>query len=232
MNIEILKSISLEIPYGSFVALVGRSGSGKSTLMQLLLKFYNFSNGDIFINDRSITLIGDSDLRNVIGYVPQEPGIFSGTIKSNIAFSKPDASLSQIEEAAKLSGALDFIQKLPEGMNTMVGNKGAKLSGGQKQRIALSRAMLYKPQLLLLDEAMSALDSESEQKVMNMVLSHMQGNSVISIAHRVAAISGADTIFLLDSGTIVASGKHSSLLKSSDLYRSLCEEQSICMNVE
>jgi ATP-binding cassette subfamily B protein len=222
---KVLDNISLKIALGKFIGIVGRSGVGKSTIMQLLLKFYYPNSGIITINDQDISTWQAEKVRSIIAYVPQDPSIFSGTIKSNIAISRPAADENEIVNIAKTLGIMDFASKLKDGLNTEIGEKGIRLSGGQKQRIAIARAILYKPQFLLLDEATSNLDSESEQQILFSIRQVMQNKTIISIAHRISSIEHADEILVIDKGNIITSGTHSELLAKSEVYRALCEEQ-------
>ncbi|WP_341794950.1 ABC transporter ATP-binding protein [Rickettsia endosymbiont of Rhinocyllus conicus] len=222
-NLKILNNISFKIDSTQFIGIVGRSGSGKSTLMQLLLGFYVQESGIILVNSQDIALLNPNEIRKLIAYVPQEASIFSGTIKSNIMFGN-DSSEEEITEIIKITGIADFADKIPDGINAKIGEKGVRLSGGQKQRIALARALLRKPQILLLDEAMSALDTESEQKLLNSIRDIMQGKIIISIAHRISSIESADNILVIDKGVVEAEGTHAHLLKTSDLYRTIYKE--------
>ncbi|MCC8417541.1 MAG: ATP-binding cassette domain-containing protein [Rickettsia endosymbiont of Bryobia graminum] len=224
-DLLIFKGLSFEIKKGQFIGIVGRSGAGKSTIMQLLLKFYFFEQGIIKIMGQDMANIIPKQIRQLIGYVPQDASIFSGTIKSNIAFVKPDASEEEIIRAATITGIIDFTKNLSEGLDTEIGEKGIRLSGGQKQRIAISRAILYNPEILLLDEAMSALDNENEQKLLRNLKRVMQGKTIISIAHRIASVQQADEIMVIDHGLLIARDSHSNLLKNCETYQILCKEE-------
>jgi ATP-binding cassette, subfamily B, bacterial len=224
-DILALNNISLEIKHGHFTGIVGRSGSGKSTLMQLLLKFYKHKSGDISIGGLDINLINEDEIRAKIAYVEQYPTIFSGTIRSNIAFSNPNESNKKIDEIAKLCGITDFTKNLELGLDTEIGEKGVRISGGQKQRIAIARALLYKPEILMLDEATSALDNDSEKKILSNIRKLLMGKTIISIAHRVSSIENADEILVINQGMLAISGKHSDLLRSSKIYNLLYKEQ-------
>ncbi|WP_323738516.1 ABC transporter ATP-binding protein [Candidatus Trichorickettsia mobilis] len=225
--IKILNNITFKIHAGQFIGIVGRSGAGKSTIMQLLLKFYLPTTGNIMIGNQDIATTDTIEVRKLIAYVPQDPSIFSGTIRSNIAFSKPDAHEEEIIHAATVTGIMDFVHDLKDGLNTQIGEKGVRLSGGQKQRIAISRAILYQPEILLLDEATSALDSESEQRLFAELQNFMRSKTIISIAHRISTIENADEILVIDKGALSARGTHDQLLTTSNIYRILCEEQII-----
>jgi len=224
-DIQALKSISLTIEQGKFTGIVGRSGSGKSTLMQLLLKFYNHQSGKIAIGGSDIEHVSSDLIRDKVAYVEQYPAIFSGTIRSNIAFSKPDATEREIEKIAELCGISEFVKDLEQGLDTEIGERGVRISGGQKQRIAIARAVLYAPEILLLDEATSALDNESEKQILQNISQIMPGKTIISIAHRISSIEAADNILVIDQGELEASGKHSKLLTESETYSLLYREQ-------
>ena len=226
-DILVLNSLSCTIGGGKFIGIVGRSGAGKSTLIQLLLKFYSPTKGVIKVAGQDITQINTQYLRNLIAYVPQDPSIFSGTIRSNIAFAKPDASEEEIIQAANVSGINEFIDSLQKGLDTEIGEKGIRLSGGQKQRIAISRAILYNPEIMLLDEATSALDSENEQKLLSNLQTSLKGKTILSIAHRISTIEQADEILVIDRGRLVAIDTHARLLQNSEIYRIICKEQQI-----
>ncbi|ADE30244.1 transport ATP-binding protein MsbA [Rickettsia prowazekii str. GvV257] len=224
-NLKVINNMSLKINSNKFVGIVGRSGAGKSTLIQLLLRFYRQENGTILINNQDISFVKPTDIRKFIAYVPQEASIFSDTIKSNIIFGNNKASDYEINEIIKITGIEEFSTKLHDGINTKIGEKGVRLSGGQKQRIAIARALLRKPKILLLDEAMSALDTMSEQKLLNAIKKIMKGNIIISIAHRISSIESADYILVIDKGGVVTEGSHYDLSKNSEIYRNICREQ-------
>ncbi len=224
-DILALNNISLKIKHGGFTGVVGQSGSGKSTLMQLLLKFYKHKSGGISIGGVNINNIDENEIRSKIAYVEQHPTIFSGTIKSNIAFSNPEASDQQINNVAKLCGITDFANNLEFGLDTEIGERGVRISGGQKQRIAIARALLYKPEILMLDESTSALDNDSEEKILKNIRALLKGKTIISIAHRVSSIESADEILVINQGSLASSGKHSALLRSSKIYNLLYKEE-------
>ena len=224
-DIQSLKEISFDIKQGQFTGIVGRSGSGKSTLMQLVLKFYKHQAGQITIGGSEIEHISSDIIRSKIAYVEQYPAIFSGTIRSNIAFSKPSASEDEIEKIAELCGILEFTKDLELGIDAEIGEKGVRISGGQKQRIAIARALLYAPEILLLDEATSALDNESEKQILQNINKIMPDKTIISIAHRISSIESADNILVIDQGALAGSGKHNQLLKASEIYSLLYKEQ-------
>lgn len=226
-DIEILKSLSIEFEFGKFYGIAGPSGSGKSTLFQILLKFYHYKSGIVKIGSSDISKLNVEDIRKSVAYVAQDPSIFSGTIRSNIAFSNPQATEKQILEVARMCGILDFTDQLPDGIDTEIGERGMRISGGQKQRIAIARSLLYKPEILLLDEATSALDSDSEKNIMDNVRKVLKDKTIISIAHRVSSIEDADRVFVIEEGKVIAEGIHSELLNSSDSYRTLTRNQPV-----
>lgn len=211
-NFDVLKQISFTVEAGQTVALVGSSGSGKSTLANLLLRFYEPLKGQIKLDGRNIKSIPLTELRSQIAYVPQEVILFAGTIAENIAYGKVGANMDDIKAAAEKANALSFIESFPDTWNTVVGERGIQLSGGQRQRIAIARAVLKNPSILILDEATSSLDSESEQLVQDALDKLMQGRTSIVIAHRLSTIRDADKIVVLHQGEIVEQGKHQDLL--------------------
>ena len=215
-EIAALKGISLEIQAGEKVALVGHSGAGKSTIVQLLMRFYAVQDGQITVDGQPTTDYALRRYREQIGIVPQEVLLFGGTIRENIAYGKLDASDAEIESASQRANALQFIQSFPEGMETLVGDRGVKLSGGQRQRIAIARAILKDPAILILDEATSSLDAASEALVQEALEELMENRTTIIIAHRLATIRQAHRIYVLDQGTIIESGTHESLLQQDN----------------
>lgn len=222
----VFRSLNLTIAEGEAVALVGKSGSGKSTIAALIQRLYEPKSGTIFIDGIDIVDLSASWLRRQIGTVSQEPVLMSTTIRENIAYGKPEASLEEIEKAAKLAYAADFVNSFPDTYETLVGERGVQLSGGQKQRIAIARAMLKNPQILILDEATSALDAESEELVRKALHNLMQGRTVIVIAHRLSTVKDTDRVVVLDNGEIVEEGPHSELLQNVDsIYFHLVENQ-------
>jgi ABC-type multidrug transport system fused ATPase/permease subunit len=223
-DIEVLKGLSFVIEPGQQVALVGASGSGKSTLAALLLQFYLPQKGRILFDDKEATSFQLDALRSAMAYVPQEVILFGGSIRDNIAYGNPLASDTEIEDAARKANALNFIQSFPEGMHTLVGERGIQLSGGQRQRIAIARAVLRNPAILILDEATSSLDNESEKLVQQALDELMKERTSLVIAHRLSTIRNAHKIVVLQEGQIVDAGTHDELLNKSDgLYRKLIE---------
>ncbi len=220
-----LKDINLIIPAGKIIALVGPSGAGKTTLFELLQRFYDPQKGSISFNDSDITQLKLTNLRETMGMVPQQPILFSADVWHNIRYGKPDATDEEVISAAKRAHADEFIQQLPEGYGSFLGEQGVRLSGGQKQRIAIARAILKDPSVLLLDEATSALDAQSEHHVQAALDELMTNRTTLIIAHRLATVIHADVIVVMDQGKIVDTGDHKSLLNSSKLYQRLCELQ-------
>ncbi|MFY8027567.1 MAG: ABC transporter ATP-binding protein [Bacteroidia bacterium] len=221
-EVQVLKNISFESNKGETIAIVGPSGSGKSTLVGLLLRFYDVESGQLLIDGKNCKDYNLTDLRNNMAIVPQDVLLFGGTIKENIAYGKPNASFDEIKEAAKKANAFDFIESFPEKFDTVVGERGIKLSGGQRQRIAIARAVLKDPAILILDEATSSLDSESERVVQEALDKLMIGRTSFVIAHRLSTIRNADKIVVIDKGTVVESGSHESLMSiEGGLYQSL-----------
>lgn len=225
-DVEVLKGISLSVMPGEKIALAGSSGAGKSTIVQLLMRFYNIQGGEISIDSRNITEYDIRSLREHIGIVPQEVILFGGTIRENIGYGRTGASDEAIEEAARKANALEFIQQFPEGFDTVVGERGVKLSGGQRQRVAIARAILKDPKILILDEATSSLDAESEALVQEALDKLMENRTTIIIAHRLGTIRNVDRIYVLDEGKIVESGTHDELnAKEDGFYNKLVQLQ-------
>jgi len=223
---DVLKSINLTIKAGEKIGLVGHSGAGKTTLTHLLLRFADVSLGSILIDNYDVRSITQESLRNNIAYVPQEPMLFHRTLRENIKYGKLDATDNEIRNAAEQANALQFIENLPQGFDTIVGERGVKLSGGQRQRIAIARAILMNAPILLLDEATSALDSESEKLIQDALSKLMKGRTSIVIAHRLSTIAKLDRIIVLDDGKIVEQGTHSELIKLGGIYARLWTHQS------
>jgi ATP-binding cassette, subfamily B, bacterial MsbA len=220
-----LDGISLTVPAGSTVALVGPSGAGKSTVLNLIPRFYDAGGGSIAIDGQEIGSVTLASLRGAIGLVSQEVSLFDDTVRANIAYGRFGASQADIEAAAAAAGADRFVQELPQGYDTLVGEHGIRLSGGQRQRLAIARAMLKDAPILLLDEATSALDSESERQVQAALRALMHGRTTVVIAHRLSTIIGADLICVMDHGHIVETGRHAQLLARNGLYARLYETQ-------
>ena len=214
----VLSHVSFEIPAGKSIALVGPSGSGKTTICSLLPRFYDVTGGRITIDGKDVRTLGLKSLRSQIGMVQQDVYLFSGTIRENIAYGKPGASMEEIIEAAKRANIHDFIEELPDGYDTFVGERGARLSGGQKQRISIARVFLKNPPILVLDEATSALDNESERWIQQSLEELSEGRTTITIAHRLSTIRNADEIIVITEDGIAERGTHETLLKKNGIY--------------
>ena len=222
---EILKSINLEFEGGKMTSLVGHSGSGKSTILNLIPRFYDSQSGEITIDGQSIYETTLKSLRKEISMVSQETTLFDDTIKNNIKYAKENASDNEIFEVAKLSFCEEFINKLPSKFETLIGENGVRLSGGEKQRLSIARAMLKNSSIILLDEATSSLDSETESKIQEALKVLTKNKTTIVIAHRLSTILNSNNIYVIDAGKVVASGTHDNLIKKSDLYKSFYEKQ-------
>ncbi len=222
---QVLKDISLTLKPGQKAALVGPSGGGKSTLMNLLPRFFDVTKGTIEIDEQDIKNVTFDSLRHAIALVSQEVVLFDDTIAANIGFGNPNASLEDIKKAAKAAAAHDFIDELPEGYNTFVGEQGMRLSGGQRQRLSIARAFLKDAPILLMDEPTSALDAASEQKIQEALSHLMEGRTTLTIAHRLATVREADVIYVLEDGVVTAHGTHEELLKTSPRYQQLSKMQ-------
>jgi len=226
-EVTVLTDFNLSIKPGSKVAVVGESGSGKSTLFALLMKIYKPNAGSILVDGINISDINTSWLRDNIGFVQQEPVLFSGTILENILMMRPDASKEEAIEAAKLANAHEFISKLPHGYETEIGGFAAQLSGGQKQRVAIARTLVTNPSFLLLDEATSALDTKSERVVQKALETALSGRTSITIAHRLSTIIDSDVIVVMNKGQVIESGNHETLLRSGGAYAKMANTQGI-----
>ena len=222
---QILNSVNLQIEGEKMTALVGHSGAGKSTILNLIPRFYNINEGDIKIDSQSIYDSTIFSLRKNISLVSQDTTLFDDTIKNNIAYANPEASQNEIEEAANYSFASEFIEKLPNKYNTLIGENGVRLSGGEKQRLSIARAILKKSPIILLDEATSSLDAETESKIQKAINFLTKGRTTIVIAHRLSTILNSDKIYVIDQGKVVDEGKHEKLLNSSNIYKNFYEKQ-------
>jgi len=222
---EVLKSINLEIAGGEMTSLVGHSGAGKSTILNLIPRFYDASSGNIILDNQSIYDVTISSLRSNISLVNQDTTLFDDTIKNNIAYANRNANDNDIFEAAKLSFCDDFINKLPEKFDTMIGENGYRLSGGEKQRLSIARAMLKKSKIILLDEATSSLDAETESKIQEAIKFLTKDRTTLVIAHRLSTIIKSKKIYVVNEGKIVANGSHAELLNSSKIYKNFYEKQ-------
>ena len=222
---QILNNVSFEIPAGKKVAVVGPSGAGKSTIARLLFRFYDIDEGRITINDQDIRDVTQQSLRSTIGVVPQDTVLFNNNIYYNIAYGRPEASKEEIEKATQLAHLEHFIKQLPEGYDTLVGERGLKVSGGEKQRIAIARMLLKNPGIMVFDEATSSLDSSSEQAILEALSEVAESHTTLVIAHRLSTIVDADNIVVLDQGRVVEQGTHVQLLEKQGIYSSLWELQ-------
>jgi len=206
-------------------ALVGHSGAGKSTILNLIPRLYNVDTGDISIDQQSIYSKSLHSIREGISLVSQDTTLFDDSIRNNIAYAKLNASKEEIEEAAKLSFADEFIRKLPQGYDTIIGEKGLRLSGGEKQRVSIARAILKKSPIILLDEATSSLDADTENKIQKAINFLTKGRTTVVIAHRLSTILNSDKICVIDKGKVIKTGSHDELLISSEIYKNLYEKQ-------
>ncbi|MFE8010596.1 ABC transporter ATP-binding protein [Streptomyces sp. NPDC057418] len=222
----LFERLDLEVSSGAKIGLVGRSGGGKTMLGRLLLRMTDIDAGRILIGGQDITKLRQADLRGLIAYVPQDPAMFHRTLRENIAFARPDASDAEIRRAAEAAHVTEFADALPDGFDTMVGERGVKLSGGQRQRVALARAILRDAPILLLDEATSALDSESEVLVQKALWNLMEGRTALVVAHRLSTVAGMDRLVVLDRGRILEQGTHEQLLATEGAYAKLWQHQS------
>ncbi|KJK40667.1 ABC transporter ATP-binding protein [Streptomyces variegatus] len=222
----LFEGLDLAVPSGAKIGLVGRSGGGKTSLTRLLLRMTDIDGGRILVGGQDISRVRQTDLRGRIAYVPQDPGMFHRTLRDNIAFARPDATDAEIRRAAEAAHVTEFADALPDGFDTMVGERGVKLSGGQRQRVALARAILRDAPILLLDEATSALDSESELLVQEALWRLMDGRTALVVAHRLSTVAGMDQLVVLDRGRIVEQGTHQELLAAEGAYAKLWQHQS------
>ena len=222
---KILNLLNLNIPGGKMTALVGHSGAGKSTILNLIPRFYNAESGKIKIDEQPINDLTINSVRKNISLVSQDTTLFDDTIKNNIAYANLDASYEEIVEAGKFSFASEFIEKLTKKYDTVIGENGVRLSGGEKQRLSIARAILKKSPIILLDEATSSLDAETEDKIQKAISFLTKGRTTIVIAHRLSTILNSDKIYVIDHGKVVGEGKHDELLTSSEVYKNFYEKQ-------
>ena len=218
---SILKDISFNVTAGSKVAVVGASGAGKSTLVKLLFRFYDTTAGSIKIDGQDISQVSQHSLRDAIGIVPQDTVLFNDTLFENVRYGRPQASDSEVEEAIRLAHLKDFIEELPQGRDTLVGERGLKLSGGERQRVAIARTLLKRPSILVFDEATSSLDSQSERAILNAINEISSNHTSLAIAHRLSTVVDADTIIVMDHGRIIEQGNHQQLLEQQGHYSEL-----------
>jgi ATP-binding cassette subfamily B protein len=224
-DVPVLKELDLELKPGEVVALVGPSGAGKSTVASLLYRLYDPVNGKVMLDGAPLTSLEPHWLRRQIGVVAQEPLLFSTSVTENIRYGRPEATQAEVEQAARLANAHEFVTKFPDGYNTLVGERGVQLSGGQKQRVAIARALLKDPKLLILDEATSALDAESEHLVREALERLMKGRTTLIIAHRLSTVKDADRVVVIDGGRVAQVGSHDALVSQDGIYRRLVERQ-------
>jgi len=221
----IINNISFKVPNGKKVAIVGPTGAGKSTISRLLFKFYSTKNGNIYINDTNINKISQESLRKIIGVVPQDTVLFNETIYYNIAYGKTDSTKEEIVNAAKNADIHNFISTLPDGYETIVGERGLKLSGGEKQRVAIARTILKDPKIFFFDEATSALDTSTEKEIQKNLEKISKDKTTLVIAHRLSTASNADNIIVLDEGVIIEEGNHDTLMIKRGKYFEMWEKQ-------
>ncbi|MBN9281794.1 MAG: ATP-binding cassette domain-containing protein, partial [Hyphomicrobium denitrificans] len=222
---QILKDVSFEVPAGKMVAIVGPSGAGKSTISRLLLRFYDVTSGRITIDGQDIRDVTQASLRAAMGVVPQDTVLFNDTLFYNIKYGRHDATDDEVFAAAKMAQIDDFVKTLPDGYDTMVGERGLKLSGGEKQRVAIARTILKAPPILILDEATSALDSHTEREIQDALDRVSKDRTAVVIAHRLSTIIHADNILVLDAGRVVEQGTHAELVTRRGLYAGLWARQ-------
>ncbi len=220
-----LTNITIHAPVGSTIGLVGATGAGKSSIIQLILRFYEKTGGEIVIDGKPIEEYDVKELRQNVGIVLQQTFLFSSSIRDNLAYGNPNASMEEIVEAAKRADAHEFIDSLPDGYNTVLGERGLGLSGGQKQRIAIARAMIMNPSILVLDDSTSAVDMQTETKIQKAMKEIMQGRTTFIIAHRISSVKHCDQIYVLDDGEVEQQGTHEQLLQKHGLYKRIYDIQ-------
>jgi ATP-binding cassette, subfamily B, bacterial len=229
---KVFRDFDLQVPAGQHIGLVGKSGSGKSSLVTLLQRFYDVQGGKITIDGQDIGRVTQESLRESMTVVPQDISLFHRTLRENIRYGRPDATDEEVWQAAEAARCTEFIEQLPEGFDTMVGDRGVKLSGGQRQRIAIARAFLKNAPILILDEATSALDSASEEAIREALGNLMKGRTVIAIAHRLSTLKGFDRIVVLQSGRIIQDDAPEHLTHSEGFYRELVQKETIALAKE
>jgi ATP-binding cassette subfamily B protein len=219
----VLEDVDLEIEPGKTVALIGHTGSGKTTLTSLVPRFYDVTSGRVLVDGTDVRDVKLNRLRSAIGVIAQDPFLFSATVRENIAFGKPEATDAEVEQAARLAQADEFVERLPDRYDTVIGERGITLSGGQRQRIAIARALILDPRILILDDATASVDATTEARIRLGLREAMRGRTTLIIAHRLSTIALADEIVVLDRGRIVARGVHDQLLETSPVYREIYE---------
>jgi len=227
-----IKDISFDVPAGKTIAFVGTSGAGKSTLLKLLFRFYDVESGRVLVDGQDVRDLQQTSLRRALGLVPQDVVLFNDTIRANLSYGKPDASLEELEDAARRAQLLPFIQSLPEGWETRVGERGLKLSGGEKQRVGIARVILTNPAILVLDEATSALDSATEAAVQGALEEASKGRTTLMVAHRLSTVQSADEIIVLEAGEIIERGAHLALLAQGGVYADMWQRQAADLNTQ
>jgi ATP-binding cassette subfamily B protein len=217
----VLRDVDLELEAGRVVALIGHTGSGKTTLAALVPRFYDVDSGRVEIDGIDVRDVTLTSLRREIGVIAQDPFLFSATVRENIAFGRPEATPEEVERAARLAQAHDFIVALPEGYDTVIGERGITLSGGQRQRVAIARALVVDPRILILDDATASVDATTESRIRDGLREAMRGRTTIIIAHRLSTIALADEVIVLDDGRVAARGSHDDLVETNDVYREI-----------
>ena len=225
-GVPIIKSLTADIKAGQFFGIVGKTGAGKSTLINLISRLYDVTSGEITIDGIPIKNIAFSDLRRSIGIVSQESYLFMGSIADNIRYARPDATIEEVVEAAKNANAHDFIIKMPDGYDTQIGQGGVSLSGGEKQRLSIARALIQKPNILILDEATASMDTRTERKIQNAIDNLKKGRTIIAIAHRLSTLRDADVLCVIENGEVKEMGDHDTLIRQKGKYFELYKLQS------